>query len=256
MADEPNKKEVPSEVESEISDLIAEAMALSNELLKEVGEEGVRLTPRDPEFFESCTDSEASMDVQVMQAEMALDETAAEVGSEPAPKPAAKKTISLPAKKAPGEADAKSEAPPKTEGPPSRKKLTLPPKGANVPTTSTATPAPKPARRPSSIEDDFMDDLVSGNIDEIPFDLEEKGPTISERVRSLLALIPSERVRSAIPSKKIRTVMRRTGELVCAGLELADRPFGRLGYRSRLALGWASLVMIVAAIALLFGAVL
>ncbi len=255
MAEEPNQDQARQEVENEINDLIAEAKALSDELATEIGTHGAQPTPRDPEFFESETDSEASLDLQLLQTDTAIGDTVEELGAEPAQKP--KKTgITLPPKKKPGEAGPEGAS--ETPAAPGAKKS-----GIKLPAKSDKPAAPKGGiKLPPSMGDDFIDDIIAGDIDEIPFDLETKKPDLVSRIKSSLPLdtltkvFPWEKIKRFIPAEQISKARASIAETTCYVLEIVDRPFGRIGYRVRMILGLLALAMLVASVSLFFGAVL
>ena len=255
MAEEPNQDQARQEVENEINDLIAEAKALSDELATEIGTHGAQPTPRDPEFFESETDSEASLDLQLLQTDTAIGDTVEELGAESAQQPK-KKGITLPPKKPSGEAGPAgvSETPAAAPG---TKKT-----GIKLPAKSDKPATQNGIKLPPSMGDDFIDDIVAGDIDETPFDVETKKPVLLSRIKSSLHLdtltkvFPWEKIQRFIPMEHLRKVRASVAEATCSVLEIVDRPFGRIGYRVRMVLGLMALAMLVAAISLFFGAVL
>ncbi|MCB9849510.1 MAG: hypothetical protein H6817_02260 [Phycisphaerales bacterium] len=212
-------------LEGEVSDLLSQAEELSNQLADEVGSEQAS-APAKP--ADDPPKVEKQVEEELAAADSAINAAASEIGSEPAPtkKP---KRISLPRKQeaSAGTAPAQASAAPQQEAqrqaaaPRPRKPLTLPGK----------RPAGKGARG--------ADRLVAGRVNDAPFDLEQP-PSAVQRLKKLL------------PTEQVGRACTQSANVTARALEWMDRPFHFLGYRVRTILGWVAVVMLTAAISLLF----
>ena len=218
MADEPNKDQPVEGIEGELGDLIAEAESLTEGLVAEIGRDGTDPTPREAEFFGSETDSEASVDLQIAQADTALEEATKELGKVPeTPKPEKKVTL-----------------------PPKGKKEAAPPDSSEVPAAAPASktvtlPPASPAQDAKGSPPKSAKQLVAAKVDETPFDLE------APRTGRLAVLS------SRLPLEKLSRLSRTSASATCTALEVIDRPFHRVSYKVRSLMGWLALFFAVAA---------
>ena len=190
-------------------------------LVAEIGRDGTDPTPREAEFFETETDSEASVDLQIAQADTALAQAAKELGQvQEAVRPG--KKITLPPKGKKEAAPSDSNGAPAAA--PASKTVALP---AASPAPNVKPPPQKPAEH-----------LVAAKVDEAPFDLE------GSRTGRLAALS------SRLPLEKLSELSRTSASATCTLLEVIDRPFHRVSYRVRSIMGWLALVFAVAAAAI------
>lgn len=260
MADGPNQGEGVDDLEGEVRNLLMEAESLTADLAAEIGEAPPAPSTREAEFFESETDSEASLDLQISQAGAALEATSAEVGEASGPAPAPTDAPAAPAKKV--------TLPPR-KPPPDDSIAAVESTGAQDGQRSAGTPVKLPAHRPGAptpapaqakntavlrqqaaggsqrtASREPAAALVAGRVDETPFDL---GPPVPGRF-ALLA--------QRLGLDKLRVAAGPALDMLCHVLDWADRPFGRVDYRVRRLLGWLALVLTVAALSLLFFVVL
>jgi hypothetical protein len=240
----------PNELEGDVQAQLDRAASLTADLGREVGAEPAPAGPRDAEFFESTTDSEASLDAQIAQVGAAVESTASELGSAtpaeatiaaeestpaaapaaPPPPSAPKKPFSLPPRKSP------------TDAPPSAS-------AGGKASASTDSPAktvvlPQKSTRPDTPDtfNDHTPDLVAGKVAQQPFPVEDE-----EADRP---------VQPAAPEGTFARLAHGTLSALCGVLDVLDRPFASIGYSVRWWLGWVALVVAGLALALLVFAVL
>lgn len=248
MSDAENKDQPLEAMTGDVHGLLDKAEALTEELRAEVGAEHPQPTEREAEFFQSTTDSEASMDAQMAAVDSALDKTAAELGAAPAesapappPKP---KTIALPPKGA-AAPPAATPAPAAVAAPPP------PPAPLNAPGQAAAPAAAAPAntitlpRRPPSGQAPAATDnpakLVAGQVATTPFPVESAAP--------------AGEVAPVVPAGANQTSERLLSS-ICGVLDVLDRPFNAISYQVRWWIGWAALLLLGAAVFIFIFAVL
>ena len=212
MGDDQNQDATPDPFEEEIGDLLAEAEALTSELSGEVGESAHDAT-RDADFFASESDSEASTDQQVHDAEQALAATTNELGGEPPTAPST--PLKLPSSGA----------------------LTLPKKGATPKPAAGATVTLPTGSSPTGSSAVKTEALVAAKTPEPA--IETKPPAVSPRAAHY-------KKKLAELSEHLEPVSRVVGTV----LDTLDRPFTRIQFRTRVLMGWLALMLLVAAISL------
>lgn len=227
-------------LEREVGDLIAEAESLGEQLAAEVGSSpAARNAAKDDNSFDDQWQDD-DIAGKLAEAEAAVKDAADQIGSAaPAEAPAAPakpaKKISLPPK---GAAPANAPAPA--------------PSGAAISQPAPASPAspapaqearPRPAgkvalppKRAAAPAADGPEQLVAGWVDDPVVSLPPK-PGVGQRVRGFLQFNGARRVLG---------VGAKAFVVAC---ECVDRPFQRIGYGMRAALGWCALALATAAVA-------
>jgi hypothetical protein len=237
VTDEQFPDDVLKALEREVGDLLAEAESLSGELSSEVGAAESARVPRGSTDGGETADDDVTR--QLSDAQNAVDEAAAELGASPPPEPKKPKKVSLPPKgaMAPGPATPSNAASAGGLG------------GAAVPAASPAAAAGQagrrivlPSKRSAAGHASGADRLVAARVDASPVELPTL-PTAGDRLRGL------------VPADGIRNACHRSAHTAIVALEWLDRPFRRVGYRVRVALGWCALALAAAAIAVYFFAV-
>ncbi|HRX87404.1 MAG TPA: hypothetical protein P5572_20450 [Phycisphaerae bacterium] len=223
-------------LEREVGDLLAEAESLGDQLASEVGSSP---PPAGEQDVGLPADAPANTNVNrsLEQTEAAVADAAREIGSEPPP-PAAKpaKKISLPPKRAGTEKPAPAgEAVPPPESPAAG------PSAAPAPAPREATPQTGHTvtlpKKQGKGEGRGVEQLVAAKVDAAVVELPPK-PSRREQLRL------RERMRAA------RSTVGRSADFTVRVIEWADRPFQRVGYGLRTALGWCALAMLTAAVAI------
>lgn len=227
MADEQIPDDVLKALEREVGDLIAQAESLGNELVREVGQASEAPPPAQAEVLPAAVDVARQLADTVAAVDAAAQELGAEAASPP-PKPA--KKISLPPK-----GPVRSAAPPHSDaqgggGAASEAPASQPAAAAGRPSHTVVLPSKKPASSPPA----GVNQLVAAHV-EVP--IVELPPRRALRER-MFAMLPSAHAQRACAA--------------CAGvgvgvLEWLDRPFQRIGYGVRQALGWCGFAMLTAA---------
>ncbi|NOX57949.1 MAG: hypothetical protein GXP29_03710 [Planctomycetes bacterium] len=215
MSENPNSVPNPDPIEAEIGDLLAEAEALTSELSGEIGE-AESTADRESEFFASESNSEASVEQQVDEAEQALTAATEELGGEKPSLPS--KALKLPPPKAitlPASTPGKAPTKEPTKKPAKKVALTLPSGPSTAKTQAlVAAKTPEPA-------------------------IETKAPPGPSR---------TEQCKKALSALGVR--LEPVGRAACQVLDTLDRPFAKIQFSARIIMGWLSLILSVAAISL------
>jgi hypothetical protein len=259
VADQPSQPN--DSTEADIEGLLTEAEELTNELQRELGVVAPSPT-REQEFFESKSDSEAVLDVQLAQAQAQLTEAGKALG-EPPPDtppdtpPPPKKSLALPPKKSKSprsnaQEDAESAAPAPSASATQDAGRAKPEKHAGgravqFPRGGKRRPAPAPsAASPSADASKPSEHPPARSLRKLIL----AAPLVRPLHRCAL------RISALVPWTTIREVGGALGNVLLKLLDRIDRPLSRVNFAARSLMGWISLIFFIAAVSLYFFAVL